>query len=678
MTPNRSVGLGSKPSQSVFSPICKNLPIECLPCNCKAGILVLWHIEALFATLTLVFQPVHVMSNSPSILRKATPRDLCEFTPSDLQEGGWSITFEVDTRGVKDAETLFSLEGVVSVAFRMAGTDSARYELDHRFGNYLRYPLSDGLIPVLECTLPGGTPIGVPLAALKEPEGIHQVMIRRGNDAAWSLSVDGVVMDADGLLDRTIPWPEAMPEIDIASSRVDSFSFLVPALDLPQETDERPVDRPIQFWTPDGFNTWVGDVVVGIFRNRFHLFYLFDRRHHGSKKGTGGHYFAHLSSADLVHWVEHPVATTIPEWWMTCGTGTPFVWKDRFYLAYGLHTTRFMPSEETCEKAMHDAFQERGEMGEFAFGELPGYPIGGTCAVSDDGIHFSPTHQLIHPAQNPTIYNRTDGLLGLVNSYGGLHGMFVSDRPSGWKMLDPDIPIDGDCPCEFEWKGHHYLIQGFQYMAYNEDGRVGGWVDWSQTGDDIYDGLSVPMVASWGEDRRIMAGWIQHPAGWGGWLAFHELVAFPDGKLGVKWLDETPPPGDVYSFECKAGETVRIVIPNEGKGPSVEFRIEAKEARAQWADVEDASIPAPRQMTQAEWNASTDPEVQKKRYLRACEVAQYAVQNLRGLEKPFRVRVAVSFDAKSGCTLLDAEIAGSRAMICQRTGRFGAPIRFTP
>ena len=601
--------------------------------------------------------------------------------PADVvHKGGWELFFQLDLDDIREPEPLLDVPGAITVALRFAGTDPALATLDDRFGNYLRFPLPDGSCPVLECALPGSTPIGLPLGAFPNPRGTHKIVVRRADDARWSVTADGIVHDENGLKDRAISWPDS-PAPGLVSPRVRDLRFVAPAPPSLPQPDERPVTRPIQYWTPDGFNTWVGDVVVGVFRDRLHLFYLHDRRHHGSNDGAGAHRFEHLSTADLVHWVEHPTAVPIEQWWQTIGTGTPFVWNDRLHLAYGLHTTRFMPREETCEDAMQAYFRDHGTMGDFAFGELPGYPIGGSYAVSDDGVHFRLSRRLFHTAQNPSVYNRPDGLLGCVNSYGGHHGMYVSDHVGDWRLDDPDIPIDGDCPCAFEWHGHHYLLQGFVFMAYNPDGRVGGWVDWSRTGDDVYDGLSVPMVAPWCGDRRIMAGWIGHPCGWGGWLAFHELVAFPDGRLGVKWLPETPPPGDIFAFARRPGESLRLVFVAEGDGAAVEFRLDAEERRAQWADspavptgTPPADIPpAPRQKTQAELVASVK-DLWRDRFLFPFGAGQYAVQNIRGLDEPFTVRVAACYDAKSGCTLFDAEIAGTRAMICRRRGRFLPPV----
>ncbi|MBP5320407.1 MAG: hypothetical protein J6334_05415 [Kiritimatiellae bacterium] len=593
--------------------------------------------------------------------------------PATVAKEGWSLRFTVNTDRPTGRETLLDLRGVVKVVLRQVNPAACDREQDIRRGNYIHYPLADGSCPVLEAALPGKVAIGVPLAVLKRADGDHEVVIRRANDGQWSILVDGEAYDEDGLTDRAISWPDAL-RLRRLSPRVSHLALQSPALPPRQVPDRKPVTRPIQFWTPDGHNTWVGDVVIGTFQGRCHVFYLLDRRHHSSKGGAGGHYFAHLSSGDLRHWEDHGTAVPLDAWWQTLGTGTPFEWKGKFYLAYGLHTSRLVPLEETCEPEMQRYFREKGVMGVFPFGKLKGYPMGGTYAVSEDGIHFTRSGILFHTAQNPTVYNRTDGQLGFVNSYGGQHGIYVSDHLGDWKRYDADIPIGGDCPCEFEWNGHHYLLQGFTKMAYNADGRVGGWVDWSTTGDDIYDGLSVPMVTRWRDGRRVMAGWIVHPLGWGGWLAFHELVQYPDGKLGVKWLAETPPPGERLEVEVPAGEPVVIRVPREDGGPDLEFRVDAAEGRAQYADVSGPG-PAPRQFTQAELNANRDPEAIRRSGSQNPGAAQrYAVSHIRGLDRPYTVKLAVYYDAKSGCTLFDAEIAESRAMLCYRTGRYLKPV----
>ena len=47
-------------------------------------------------------------------------------------------------------------------------------------------------------------------------------------------------------------------------------------------------------------------------------------------------------------------------------------------------------------------------------------------------------------------------------------------------------------------------------------------------------------MAPFAGGRRLTAGWIGH-AGWGGDLLFRELVQFPDGRLGTKFVPEMLP-----------------------------------------------------------------------------------------------------------------------------------------
>ena len=68
-----------------------------------------------------------------------------------------------------------------------------------------------------------------------------------------------------------------------------------------------------QYWRPRGYNTFVGDCMAFQHDGRFHVFFLFDRRHHQSKWGAGAHQFAHISTKDLIHWEEHPMALPITD-----------------------------------------------------------------------------------------------------------------------------------------------------------------------------------------------------------------------------------------------------------------------------------------------------------------------------------------------------------------------------
>ena len=53
-------------------------------------------------------------------------------------------------------------------------------------------------------------------------------------------------------------------------------------------------------------------------------------------------------------------------------------------------------------------------------------------------------------------------------------------------------------------------------------------------------GLNFPKTAPFAGGRLLTAGWIGH-AGWGGDLLFRELVQFPDGSLGTKFVADMIP-----------------------------------------------------------------------------------------------------------------------------------------
>ena len=268
----------------------------------------------------------------------------------------------------------------------------------------------------------------------------------------------------------------------------------------------------MQGWRPGGHNASVGDVAGIWYKGRLHIFYLADRRHHGSKGGAGGHFFGHISTEDFKVWREHEPAVDICEWWQTVGTGTPFVLKDgRLALAYGLHTERF------------DKMLARDK------------PAGATYAVSDDGGDtFKPSGVFFHETRNPAVYNRSDGKYGMVVGY-GMGGIYMSDDLKTWVLVDEPKGATGDCPCIFEWNGHHYLIQGYlgkEHFLHSTTGNPGTWEDWSDRIAQLNAGLAVPMVVSIPGNRRILIGWRPDPGPcWGGDMEIRELEQSSNGAL---------------------------------------------------------------------------------------------------------------------------------------------------
>ena len=617
----------------------------------------------------------------------AAATELKDMTPEVVKSDGWTLELDLDLAGVKSDETLYEIPGALTLSVREAGKDPSLNDYDRMRGNYLNFRGADGRSFVVEAVVPGPAGrVGLPLAVTGRANcksGAHRIVLDWKNHR-FQISC-GRRADFD------FPWKDPVwtkgAEGKALSPRVKSVEFSSPAKSKSAVADffedGRKIDAPIQYWTPEDHNAWVGDVAVCRFKGRFHVFYLYDRRHHKSKDGKGGHIFAHISSADLRNWVHHPVAVPIEEWWQTVGTGTPFEKDGRLYLTYGWHTSRFMPESETTYPQMNAYFRDHGKMGVFRYGELKGYPMGGTYCVSDDGIRFEQSGILFHTAQNPTVYNRTDGRLGLVNSYGGTHGYYVSDHLGDWEMYDDTIPISGDCPCPFEWNGRHYLLQGFTGMAYSPDGKPGTFENWTKTGDSIYGGLAVPMVAPWGGNRRIIAGWINHLGGWGGWLCFRELVQFEDGKLGEKWLEETMPPVrrvdvvdgkattggayDLFEFADLASDRdFVLVFTDPATSKKIEFGVSPKHGRAWFSHVSPQGWKEPALTLREALAADAD----KKWHPKPHHGGSYAIEHVRGLDRPYGVRLIAHYDAKSDATIFDAEIAGTRTMLTRREGRY--------
>jgi len=536
---------------------------------------------------------------------------------ANLMDGGFTLRLRADFGKATADEPLYEA-GPLCVGIRMAGKTKGLEHYDRHRGNYLSFPLPDGSCPVVEATF-GKLRVGMPLGFLDRRGATHDVTVNLA-DTHLSIMVDGRVDDD---MFKTETLEADLSKQKTLSKRVKSAKLSMPTVPdaLAVVPDSCPVRGSIQYWTPPDHNAWVGDVAPFAHNGRLHVFYLYDRRHHASKMGTGGHCFAHLSSADLVHWEEHPVAVPVDKWWETLGTGTPFVKDGKLCLAYGLHTSRITKDGK--------------------------YPIGGTYAVSDDGVHFRKTGVLVTDAQNPSIYNAPGGGFELVTSYGGTKGIFRSEDLLNWRLFDGNLPFRGDCPSLFSWHGHRYLLQGFTHMAYSADGAPGMFVDWTDEPDAAYDGLSVPMVVPWNDDRRIYVAWLCHPAGWGGWLVFRELVCYPDGHLGLKWVPEIAPPVEPQVFHMAAGERFSRRFMPEKSGAAVVLSVDPKTREARFADY------------------ALKPKLDV-----AHLAGNFKVGGLRCVDGAYDVRLVVWYDRKADATIFDAEIGGERTIIGRRSGRF--------
>lgn len=297
----------------------------------------------------------------------------------------------------------------------------------------------------------------------------------------------------------------------------------------------RPIDD-ILFWAPDLGTENVGDCMPFADGDTYHLFYLKDRHSHQSKWCKGAHQFAHISTKDLVHWEEHPMAIEIThDWEGSICTGSVLKANDKYYAFYA---ARMM--DETSAQL--------------------------SWAVSEDGIHFEKTEKyfaLTAPyettsARDPMVFEDADGLYHMlvttnladceIPERSGCLAHLVSTDLENWEQKEPFI-VPGytdqpECSDYFEWNGWYYLIfsnYGIAKYRYSKN-PFGPWIC---PKNEIIGGprYRVPKTADF-HGRRIASGFLTTAVdgqSYAGSLILRELVQNEDGTLGIRQVKELLP-----------------------------------------------------------------------------------------------------------------------------------------
>ncbi|MGN1345876.1 MAG: hypothetical protein ACI4V1_03770 [Eubacteriales bacterium] len=199
---------------------------------------------------------------------------------------------------------------------------------------------------------------------------------------------------------------------------------------------------------------------------KYHLFYLYDRHHHGSKWGLGAHQWAHVSTLDCKTWDEHPMAISITEPWEgSICPGSVVRTGDRFYAWYAVR--------------MAD-----------------GSPAHITYAVSEDNVHFTKSG---HFFTLPAAYEPSSARDPKVIALDGTFHMFVTTTrvSSGNGCLahltadTADFTSFTDCGAILEW----------------EDGNQPECPDWFAMGDTFYLIYSIHGTARYLYSASPFDGW---------------------------------------------------------------------------------------------------------------------------------------------------------------------------
>ena len=475
------------------------------------------------------------------------------------------------------------------------------------------------------------------------------------------------------------------------------FKFSTDTSKITRQKITEKSDTTIQYYMPAGFNTLAGDVSLFYHNDTFYLLYLFDRNHHANRWGGGGHEFSLLTSKDLINWQDHGPVIEIDEPWKSVGTGTMFFHKGKYYISFGLHTSRVIDYNHTVSsKYAKDFATQSHPVARKDFAPL--YPSGANIAVSDDGINFKWTKKLYNISENPSIYQTSKGLK-MFSGYGREFGIWTIDDVEGvWKKENITYRFDGgntpmrnttECPCYFEHNNWRYLIMGTNgFWGAKGDNE---WIDMASKGFDIYDGLCVPMVANYKNNRLILCGWFWQ--GWGSAIVLRELFAYPDGVLGIKWLKELEPPEKVvvettqqddgfaeFFLDPDKSYSAKMTIDPKNAG---KFRLRFQQTNASYNDT-DLTIDFAKATAQIQDSLRTYIELLPMSKIVKNAPARpgwplinypsnvhffsknFCIENLRNIDKPFELRFILRRSKKLGSNIIDIEIAHSRTMISNR------------
>lgn len=269
-------------------------------------------------------------------------------------------------------------------------------------------------------------------------------------------------------------------------------------------------------WKP-GNGVFVGDCMPYSDGERYHVIYLKDRHHHGSKWGRGAHQWEHISSSDLLHWDIHPMAVPItdPGEGSIC-TGSWLYTGGKNYLYYTVRSVDGSPAP-IRRSVSEDGFHYTKDTG-FGFVLSDRY----TASSARDPKTVQAEDGSYHMFVTSTRRDIGKGcLVHLVSSDG------ETWREKGEIYLSSDS-AEPECPDYFQFGGKYYLLFSLRGQAHYlvSDSPFEGWRSFD---DDVIPCESVPKGAVF-KGRLIFTGF-RGNGGYAGTMTFTEAFAAEDGHL---------------------------------------------------------------------------------------------------------------------------------------------------
>ena len=344
------------------------------------------------------------------------------------------------------------------------------------------------------------------------------------------LYVNNILTDED--------WPLGILELENSDCLVCPMDFLILNNGkLLQKNFDFPKKVDIKGYKPKGFNVYAGDCMPFEFENTYHLFYLFDRRRHGSKYGLGAHQWAHLATNNFIDWYEYPLAIEIDAQFegSICTGSVIYKYNNGKYINgtfYAFYAVR-----------MSD-----------------GSPARITWSTSKDCIHFGKSGKTLTltdhfdqaSARDPKVFYGEDGKFHMLvttsmndeNRFGALAHLVSSDLENWTELAEPFLVVDTqeqpECP-------DYLSIGGIYYLIYSLHGQARYLFSKEQFGELIElkdnkigtNSFRVPKMACFHVVRIIAAGFIPTmSAGYGGELSFLEVFSDVDGRLTFELVKE--------------------------------------------------------------------------------------------------------------------------------------------
>lgn len=491
---------------------------------------------------------------------------------------------------------------------------------------------------------------------------------------------------------------------DIYTSDSAEISICRDIKSLESEEKTETKNESIAFYSARGYNAWAGDIVNFYHDGVYHFLVLLDRHHHGNRFGCGAHSTYHMTTRDFIHWENYGEIYPIQNSWESFGTGTMFFWNGKYYYSHGFHTDRVIPCDKVGSRLLEKSYERDGFFSAVTYDELKEnglYPSGANYMVSDDGIHFVQGKKQVHCSENPSIYKDENGGLVMYAGYGAAGVWRAPDIDGPWKKEDTDMPVfdnsspvrnSSECPSIFEWNGYKYIIIGF--TGFWQSGLNNNeFKDLAAIGDDIYDGLCVPMVANC-SGRYILAGWVGG-SGWAFVTLHRELVQHEGGRLGIRWMPElTPNPDELdkiaevkkvasgeelkldgktsYYLECrvKPQKNGRVGLAVSGSGKPFVFELNTERQKVQTLETDNINSFTEEVKALYEYI----PEMPEERTSCAQIPSEnihthshdFAIANVRELADEYTLKIIFHYEKKSDSIVMDAEIGEGRTFVSNR------------